>query len=209
MFHLSLDFLWLVFLRLAVASPSPAPALQRRFRGECRVSVPPPGVGAPVPTAPGLAKLRFMGRPLWKTAHKRRPSPSIRSALVQWVCPPLVFGSSMISEHEVSSPRPRPTQRYCGSTERNGPPPPLNRLFSSVLPGPEAGVPNKPNLASGDATSRPVPTRRAAALPHGGFRTNKANWPAGGTEETPCGVTTNTSQGAKQSQLGRSLKCEV
>jgi len=132
-FHLSLDFLWLVFLRLAVASPSPAPALQRRFRGECRVSVPPPGVGAPVPTAPGLAKLRFMGRPLWKTAHKRRPSPSIRSALVQWVCPPLVFGSSMISEHEVSSPRPRPTQRYCGSTERNGPPPPLNRLFSSPL----------------------------------------------------------------------------
>ena len=45
-FHFSLGFLWLVFLRLAVASPSPSPVLKRRFRGECRVSVPPPGVGA-------------------------------------------------------------------------------------------------------------------------------------------------------------------
>jgi hypothetical protein len=93
--------------------------------------LPPPGVGAPVRTAPALAKLRFRGRPLWKTAPRRKQSPSIHSAFVKQVFPPLVFGSSLISEHEGSDPRPRPTQRYSGSTERNGPPPPLNRLFSS------------------------------------------------------------------------------
>ena len=93
--------------------------------------LPLPGVGAQVRTAPAVAKVRFMGRPLVKTAHRRKQSPSIRSALVQRVFPPLVFGSSRISEHEGSDPRPRPTERYRGSTEGNGPPPPLNRLFSS------------------------------------------------------------------------------
>ena len=90
-------------------------------------------------TARALAKLRFRGRPLGKTAPKRKRSPSIHWAFVQRVLPPLVFGSSLISEHEVSAPRPRPTERYRGSTEGNGPPPapepPL--LFSSVFPGDE------------------------------------------------------------------------
>ena len=75
--------------------------------------------------------MRFRGRPLWKTAPKRKQSPFIRWAFVKRVLPPLVFGSSLISEHEVSDPRPRPTERYSGSTEGNGPPPPLNRFFSS------------------------------------------------------------------------------
>ena len=113
--------------------PVPLAGSPEAVQGRMSCLLPSPGVGAPVRTAPALAKLRFRGRPLWKTAPRRKQSPSIHSAFVKQVFPPLVFGSSMISEHEVSDPRPRPTERYSGSTERNRPPPPLNRLFSSPL----------------------------------------------------------------------------